>query len=77
MADPLAIYQVMKEWTNDDGWGIASPSLVITFRDEHKARQYIFDQTKQQTALDYGFADVHLPSGNMDRWSIRKTEVAD
>lgn len=72
----MTIYQVMKEWTNDDGWGISSPQAVISYQDEQRARQYIYDQTGHQTALDHGYADVHIPSG-MNRWRVAKHEVVE
>ena len=70
------VYIVTKTWTDDDGLGKSDPQLVAVFLDKQKAHQFIFNETGQQTALDYGHANVRF-GHSYNRWNIREMEISD
>lgn len=69
----MKVYSVEKTWVNWDGWPIASPTIEKTFVTEEKARQYMFEKTKSQSALDYG----HVSSFNNHNWFIITLDVEE
>lgn len=36
-----AIYQVIRQWTNYDGWDISNPRVEESFEDEQDAKDYL------------------------------------
>jgi hypothetical protein len=36
-----AIYQVIRKWTNYDGWDISNPVVEESFEDEQDAKDYL------------------------------------
>lgn len=75
----MTIYVVMTRWNNYDGWGISDPSRREAFTSDEKARQYIYQQTGQDTALEYGHATVYRGTdrGDHTSWYIDKIEVTE
>jgi len=70
----MKVYNVTEQWCNYDGWPIAHRVVMGTFDSEEKARQFIFEQTAQKTALEYGWANVEK-NGSSHRWHIQPLDV--
>ncbi len=68
----MKVYEVTSTWVNYDGWPVSGPHTKGTFLDEQKARDFMFRETGQQSAKDYGYATV-----GHDRWGIRTIEVTE
>lgn len=64
------VYQVTKTWVDWDGWPVSSATVIGTFSDELKAREFLYNETFEETAWLYG----HAHKGHNQYW-IHSHEV--
>lgn len=68
----MKVYEVTSTWIGWDDYPVSGPHTKGTFTDEQKAKEFMFRETGQKSALDYGHARV-----GKDAWRIRTIEVTE